>query len=173
MSAPTTVTIPEFNALTEGDATDALMRCCGARAWAQAVAAGRPYADLAAVHRAAESAWAQATREQILEAFSHHPRVGDVESLRRRFPASGAWSEGEQSGLKGAGSDVLTQLAAGNTSYEAKFGFIFLICATGKTAPEMLAALTARLPHAPDAELKIAAAEQGKITRLRLEKLFS
>jgi 2-oxo-4-hydroxy-4-carboxy-5-ureidoimidazoline decarboxylase len=171
--APTPLTIADFNALSKDDAVAALMRCCGAKAWAEQVAAGRPYADLASVHRAAEAAWGQATREQILEAFSHHPRVGDVESLRKRFPASGAWSEGEQGGLKGAGSDVLTQLAAGNTAYEARFGFIFLICATGKTAPEMLAALNARLPHAPDAELAVAAAEQGKITRLRLEKLFS
>jgi len=115
--------------------------------------------------------WGGLGREDWLEAFAHHPEIGDVDRLRERFGAGAAFSEGEQAGVEGAGEEVLRRLAAGNRAYREKFGHVFLVCATGKTAAQMLELLEARLPAEPAAELEVAAGEQAKITRLRLEKL--
>jgi 2-oxo-4-hydroxy-4-carboxy-5-ureidoimidazoline decarboxylase len=113
-------------------------------------------------------------KADMLEAFSHHPEIGsDIASLRQRFAATAAWSSAEQAGVAGADDATLEALRDGNVRYREKFGYVFLVCATGKTAAEMLALLRARLAHDPDTELQIAAAEQAKITRLRLEKLSS
>ena len=150
----------------------ALLRCCGSARWARAMTAARPFRMPAALLARAEGEWSKASREEILEAFSHHPRIGDRESLWARFPATHAWSAAEQSGAAAADEKVLDDLAEGNRAYEARFGHLFIVCASGKTAVEMLALLQARLGNEPEAELKIAAGEQGKITRLRLEKLL-
>ena len=107
------------------------------------------------------------------EAFAHHPKIGDVESLRRKFASTSVWTAGEQSGVVGAEEAVLTALAEGNAAYEARFGYIFIVCATGKSAGEMLEILQTRLLSGPRTELRVAAEEQKKITRLRLEKLFA
>ena len=134
---------------------------------------GRPYGDERVLVEAAERAFATLAREDWLEAFSHHPRIGDRGALAARFPATAGWSAAEQVGVAEAGEDVLDALLDGNREYEARFGHIFIVCATGKTAPEMLALLRERLPHEPAAELEIAAAEQRKITAIRLEKLLA
>jgi 2-oxo-4-hydroxy-4-carboxy-5-ureidoimidazoline decarboxylase len=111
-------------------------------------------------------------KADLLEAFSHHPEIGaDIASLRQRFASTAAWSAAEQAGVAGADDATLEALRDGNVRYREKFGYVFLVCATGKTAAEMLALLRARLAHDADAELQVAAAEQAKITRLRLEKL--
>ncbi len=112
-------------------------------------------------------------RVDILEAFSHHPRIGDVDSLRKKFATTADWATSEQSGAQAASEAVLRDLAQGNRDYEARFGHIFIVCATGKSAAEMLALLRARIDHAPDVELRIAAAEQEKIAHLRLDKLLN
>lgn len=154
------------------EAEAAIHRCCGSRAFAQAVAAGLPYADDAALFEAADAAWAAVGPEGWREAFSHHPEIGgSVEHLRERFALTSTWSEGEQSGVAAASEQTLQALAAGNRAYRERFGFVFLICATGKSAAEMLAALVARSPNDAATELANAAAEQAKITRIRLEKL--
>ena len=106
-----------------------------------------------------------------LEAFAAHPRIGDLDALRKKFASTANWCAGEQAGVAAADEAVLTALADGNRAYEARFGYIFIVCATGKSAAEMLAILTARLANDPEVELKVATAEQAKITRLRLEKL--
>ena len=106
------------------------------------------------------------------EAFAHHPRIGDVASLRAKFAATAAWAGEEQRGAAAAGDDTLAALAEGNRAYEERFGYVFIVCATGKSAEEMLALLRARMPHPPEREIEIAAAEQASITRLRLEKLL-
>jgi 2-oxo-4-hydroxy-4-carboxy-5-ureidoimidazoline decarboxylase len=161
-----------LDALEHEAAVAALARCCGARRWAEAVARGRPYADEAALYEAADRAWAAMDRADILEALAHHPRIGaDLDSLRDRFAATASWSAGEQAGVADAGDDVLVALRDGNLRYEERFGHIFIVCATGKSAAEMLALLEERLGNDPERELAIAAAEQAKITRLRLEKL--
>jgi 2-oxo-4-hydroxy-4-carboxy-5-ureidoimidazoline decarboxylase len=161
-----------LDALEHEAASAALMRCCGARRWAEAMARGRPYADEAALYEAADRAWAAMDRADILEALAHHPRIGaDLDALRDRFAATAGWSAGEQAGIAAAGHDVLVALRDGNLRYEERFGHIFIVCATGKSAAEMLALLEERLGNDPERELAIAAAEQAKITRLRLEKL--
>ncbi len=154
------------------DAAAALLRCCGCVRWARAVASARPFGSVEALHRSAEAEWERASREEVLEAFFHHPRIGDRASLRDRFPSTHAWSASEQAEAAVAEEKVLDDLAQGNRDYEARFGHIFIVCASGKTAAEMLALLRARVDNDPEIELKIAALEQMKITRLRLEKLL-
>ncbi len=165
--------LDSINQASPSEAAGAFFRCCGCAGWAAAVAAERPFASPQALFEAAERAWARASTEDILEAFSHHPRIGDRESLAARFPETHAWSSAEQETASRAASDVLEDLARGNREYEERFGHIFVVCASGKTAAEMLALLRARLPNDPSAELAIAAAEQMKITRLRIEKLLA
>jgi len=167
------VTLEELNRLSSADARSTLERCCGARAWVERMRLRRPFADRAALFAAAEHATEALVRSDWLEAFSHHPRIGDRESLRARFAATAAWAAEEQRGAGAASEEVLAGLERGNRAYEARFGYGFIVCATGRSADEMLAILTARLENDPDLELAIAAQEQRAITRLRLEKLLS
>jgi 2-oxo-4-hydroxy-4-carboxy-5-ureidoimidazoline decarboxylase len=161
-----------LNALAEAEARAALERCCGARRWVAAMLSRRPFPSTAALHAAAEEVWAALARADFLEAFAHHPPIGaSVEELRARFASTGAWASQEQGGVKDAGESVLEALRAGNAAYQARFGYIFIVCATGKSAGEMLALLQARLQNPPEVELQRAAAEQARITRLRLDKL--
>ncbi len=158
--------------LGEADAVAALMRCCGCRSWAEKTIARRPWEDDETLFAVADEVWAAAAREDVLEALGHHPEIGaDVEKLRAKFASTASWSEGEQSAVSEASESTLHALADGNVAYKKKYGHIFVVCATGKTASEMLALLEARLDNDPTVELAIAAEEQGKITRLRLEKL--
>jgi len=168
-----TETIVRLNAMPAAEAQAVFHRCCGATCWAAGMTFARPFADRAAVSATAEALWPELESDDWREAFSHHPKIGDIEGLRRRFATTRAWSSGEQSGVDAADEETLQALAAGNAAYEAKFGYIFIVCATGKTAAEMLALLQQRLPNDPVTELPIAAAEQQKITRLRLDKLFA
>jgi 2-oxo-4-hydroxy-4-carboxy-5-ureidoimidazoline decarboxylase len=163
--------LDELNRLPELDAADALRRCCGADVWVQAMCAGRPFRDRAHLLQAAEGAAEGLSREDWLEAFGSHPRIGDRDALRRRFASTAAWASEEQRGAGSASDSVLEGLARSNEEYLRRFGYIFIVCATGKSAEEMLALLQARLGNDATRELAIAALEQRKITRLRLEKL--
>jgi 2-oxo-4-hydroxy-4-carboxy-5-ureidoimidazoline decarboxylase len=165
--------LKHLDGLAEGDALAAFLRCCGSRRWAEAMARGRPYGDEPALRAAAERAFAPLQRADWQEAFSHHPRIGERAAPAERFPATASWSASEQGGVAGAGEDVLDALLHNNRDYETRFGYVFIVCATGKSATEMLMLLRERLPNQPDAELEIAAAEQRKITAIRLEKLLS
>jgi 2-oxo-4-hydroxy-4-carboxy-5-ureidoimidazoline decarboxylase len=132
----------------------------------------RPYHSVAALYAAAQAVWDGLERADYLEAFSHHPQIGgDIAQLRARFAATSSWASQEQAGVASAAEGTLEALRAGNLAYAERFGHIFIVCATGKTAEEMLALLQARLGNEPDQELKIATGEQAKITRIRLEKL--
>lgn len=135
--------------------------------------ARRPFNDIADLSSAAEEIWNGLGPSDWKEAFSHHPKIGDIGSLRKKFASTGQWAEGEQSGVRQASEETLQALARGNEEYEKKFGYIFIICATGKSATEMNVLLQERLPHSPDVELRVAADEQGKIIRLRIEKLLT
>jgi 2-oxo-4-hydroxy-4-carboxy-5-ureidoimidazoline decarboxylase len=135
--------------------------------------AQRPFADADALFSAAETVWSSLSPDDWREAFRHHPRIGDKEALRERFQATRDWAASEQAGALGASESVLDALAAGNRDYEERFGYIFIVCATGKSADEMLALLRSRLAHAAEDEIRVAAAEQARITRLRLEKLLA
>jgi allantoicase len=163
-----------LNALSIDEARAALLRCCGATRWVGWLLTQRPFASTDALFKAAAGVWTQMEKADMLEAFSHHPEIGsDIASLRQRFASTAAWSSAEQAGVAGADDATLEALREGNVRYREKFGYVFLVCATGKTAAEMLALLRVRLAHDPDTELRVAAAEQGKITRLRLEKISS
>lgn len=166
------MTLGEFNALPAGRAREELLRCCGCARWAGAVLASRPFKDKRALLDASDAAWAETGEADRLEAFSHHPRIGGKDALRARFSSTQDWARSEQSGAAAASEAVLDALAAGNAAYEKKFGRIFIVCATGKTAAEMLDLLQSRLPNDAATELRLAAAEQNKITKIRLEKLI-
>lgn len=128
----------------------------------------RPFVSDQQLLAIAREEWFALTSPDWREAFGHHPRIGDRASLGARFPATAELSEQEQRGVAGASNATLDALAEGNRAYEEKFGYIFIVCATGKTADEMLALLRARLGNDPQEELLIAAGEQAKITELRL-----
>lgn len=162
-----------FNALPVEGARGELLRCCGCASWADAVLAARPFRDKAALLAASDAAWAKTGETDWLEAFSHHPRIGGKDALREKFAATKAWASGEQAGTAAATEAVLAALASGNAAYEKKFGHIFIVCATGKSAAEMLDLLKSRLPNSAATELRLAAGEQYKITKIRLEKLLS
>lgn len=156
-----------LNSLPMPAARAALGRCCGARRWVEAMVAARPFASDAELLAAAERVWWGLGRTDWLEAFAAHPRIGD----RGRGGALTDWARREQAGADGAAGATLAALAQGNLTYEGRFGHVFLISATGKTADEMLGALRGRLANDPATELRVAAGEQAKITRLRLDKL--
>lgn len=161
-----------LDAMSEAAARAALARCCGATRWVEAMLARRPFAADASLEAAAARCWAELGRADILEAFDHHPRIGaDLDSLREKFSTTASLSAGEQAGALAASEDELTRLRDGNLAYEARFGHIFIVCASGKSAAEMLALLEARLDNDADEELRVAAAEQAKITALRLATL--
>lgn len=160
-----------INDLDQAEALAAFLHCCGSQKWAQSMVAARPLADEAAMHGAADEAFACLKEADWREAFTAHPKIGDLEGLRKKYAQNAGWSEGEQSGAMGADETILRELAAANTAYEARHGFIFIVCATGKSAAEMLAILKGRLYNETSQELQNAAAEQRKITHLRLEKL--
>src|SRR5436309_1386403 len=131
----------------EDEARAQLLRCCGARRWADSMTRARPFGGEDAVYAAAERVWAGLGPGDWLEAFAQHPRIGDAAALRERFATTRAWAAGEQGDAAGASRDVLEALAEANRDYEARFGYIFIVCATGRTAQEMLALLRARLGH--------------------------
>jgi 2-oxo-4-hydroxy-4-carboxy-5-ureidoimidazoline decarboxylase len=133
----------------------------------------RPFGTANKLYDASGGVWQELLVGDWKEAFSHHPEIGDLQSLRQKFAATAQWANAEQAAVQGSPEEVLRALAEGNRSYEAKFGYIFIVCATGKSAPEMLALLQSRMQNDPTTELSIAAAEQNKITRLRLEKLLN
>ena len=147
-----------------------LSRCCASRGWVSAMMAAGPFSDRQALFDAASRIWWQLDTKDWLEAFAGHPKIGDLNHLREKFAATAHLSSREQAGVTEASEETLSQLAAGNQVYEARFGFIFIVCATGKSAAEMLALLKDRLKHEPEDELRIAAGEQLKITLLRLEQ---
>lgn len=162
-----------LNSVNTQEASEHLGKCCGSSRWAAAMVQRRPFVDARQLFTVAEEIWNGLNTEDWKEAFTHHPKIGDIGSLREKFASTKTWAAGEQSGVNNAAENTLKALAEGNTEYEKKFGFIFIVCATGKSAEEMLALLKVRLGNIPEQEIGIAAVEQSKITRIRLEKLLS
>lgn len=173
MTVNATAKLEGLNASSLEDVKDALTKCCGSSLWVEKMLEKRPFRSAGELFSTADDIWFKLAPEDWLEAFSHHPRIGDVESLRAKFATTASWCENEQKGVSQATEDVLQQLSKLNDDYFDKYGYIFIVCATGKSADEMLAILKSRLPSDKDCELKVAAGEQAKITRLRLEKLLS
>jgi OHCU decarboxylase len=164
--------LQQLNALPPKRAAQTLRACCGSRRWAVGVAAGRPYPLPEALLAAGEEIWWRLEAEDWLQAFAAHPRIGEGapggDETREH-----AWSLDEQSGAASLEASTAERLAAANRRYEERFGYVFLVCASGKSGDEMLAAVERRLADDPAHELRVAAAEQAKITRLRLEKLLA
>jgi OHCU decarboxylase len=159
--------LTRFNAASTEEAVRLVYGCFANGAWAAKVVGGRPYESLGAVLASAEAAWSELVPADWLEAFAAHPRIGE------RGGSSPAASDREQSAAGQASAATLAGLAAENREYEARFGHVFLISATGRSAEEMLEELRRRRANDPATELQVAAGEQRKITRLRLEQLLT
>jgi 2-oxo-4-hydroxy-4-carboxy-5-ureidoimidazoline decarboxylase len=150
----------------------ALLRaCCGSSRWVERMIARRPFGSEAPMLSAARDEWFALGPADWMEAFAAHPKIGDRDALRSRFVETRHLAAREQAGVDGAPEDVLSALSAGNAAYEKKFGYIFIVCATGLTAAQMLERLHDRLANDPVTELRVAAEEQAKITELRLKKM--
>lgn len=149
----------------------ALETCCGARRWVERMLARRPFGNREALLAAAREEWFALGREDWLEAFAHHPKIGDRAALRNRVACTRHLSAGEQAGVDSAPESVVASLAEKNRVYEETFGYIFIVCASGKSADEMLALLQDRLSNDAETEIAVAAGEQAKITELRLLKV--
>ncbi|HEX5835854.1 MAG TPA: 2-oxo-4-hydroxy-4-carboxy-5-ureidoimidazoline decarboxylase [Pyrinomonadaceae bacterium] len=161
-----------LNELAPADARTELLKCCGATRWAEAVHQGRPYDSVDQLIAKAIEVWWALDETDWLEAFRSHPKIGEKKAANAVSAQSQQWSAQEQQGVQHAAPETSERLAKLNLDYEKKFGFIFIVCATGKSSDEILALLELRLPNEPAAELPVAAAEQAKITELRLRNLL-
>ncbi|MBN8825595.1 MULTISPECIES: 2-oxo-4-hydroxy-4-carboxy-5-ureidoimidazoline decarboxylase [unclassified Spirosoma] len=166
------MTLPELNEAPVSELKAALTACCGSSAWVKDMVKLFPVDSRETLFEQAEMIWFACSEADWKEAFAHHPKIGDIGSLRSKFASTRNWASGEQSGVAEASEEILRRLAEGNRLYEEKFGYIFIVCATGKSASEMLNILESRLPHSPEKEIQIAMQEQNKITKIRLEKLL-
>ncbi len=167
------MTLDELNQLDVAAAGKVFTQCCAAQRWVQGMVQVRPFHDESALFSAADAIWNTMTEADWREAFLAHPQIGNVNTLREKFANTKALAAGEQASVQVASEATLQALATGNQDYLEKFGFIFIVFATGKSAADMLALLQARLPNSREQELRNAALEQHKITRLRLEKLLA
>ena len=162
-------TLNAWNTLAPEAAVAALLSCCASYRWAQAVASQRPYASEQELFQAADTIWTTMTEPDWMEAFRAHPRIGERKPAHATAQSS-AWSQQEQFATNTAEQNILAKLAAGNLRYEELFGFTYIVCATGKSADEMLAILERRLTSDRAAELREAAEQQRQITQIRLRK---
>jgi 2-oxo-4-hydroxy-4-carboxy-5-ureidoimidazoline decarboxylase len=159
------MTLSELNAAHEGTAREALLACCGSNYWVQEMLDRRPFASPEALLHQAESVWHSLSAADWLEAFASHPKIGER--------SSGKWSTEEQQGAAQGDPAMMEAIREMNSQYQRQFGYIFIVCATGKCAAEICSLLKERLGNEPATELQIAAAEQTKIMRLRLHKLLA
>jgi OHCU decarboxylase len=160
------MTLDQLNESAAETAFKAFLDCCGSRRWADGMTERRPYPSLTLLRVTAEDLWRSLNESDWLEAFAAHPKIGEKKS-------SAKWSAGEQSGMSGAPQETAAAISRMNEDYERRFGWIFIVCATGKSAEEIRQILTARLRNSREAELPIAASEQLRITNLRLAKLVA
>ena len=164
--------LQQLNAATREDAFAALLACCGSLSWAQRMAAARPFADITLLLATADRIWWELRPTDWLEAFASHPRIGERKAATPQSSQSAQWSEQEQAGTQASANEIMTALAAANRAYEEQFGYIYIVCATGKSSEEMLALCQQRLNNDYETELQMAAEEQRKITAIRLRKLI-
>lgn len=168
--------LEDLNALDDEAAARAFLRCCGSSRWTRQMVAARPFAGAEAMAGTADAIWSALDPADWLEAFAAHPKIGETSGSSAPGGSGGAgrsgWAQQEQASVAGAADQTRRRLADANRDYEARFGYIFIVCATGKTADEMLDLFERRLRHDAGEELRIAAEEQRKITQLRLRKLL-
>lgn len=166
------MTLEELNNLSPGDATDAFTQCCAAQNWVRQIIAERPFTSVDSLLNVSDRLLLTLSEADFLEAFEAHPQIGNVDSLRAKYASTKTLAVGEQSSVAVATEQTLQDLAEGNCAYLEKFGFIFIVFASGKSAEQMLSLLKERLPNDRQTEIKNAAEEQRKITALRLRKLL-
>ncbi|HEV2883946.1 MAG TPA: 2-oxo-4-hydroxy-4-carboxy-5-ureidoimidazoline decarboxylase [Pyrinomonadaceae bacterium] len=172
MSAQTTNRdLASLNSLGPNEAEAEFLKCCGSRQWAQRMVQARPFATADQLTDSAQRVWWSLQPDDWLEAFRSHPKIGEQKAAAKTSVEAQKWSETEQAGVAGSTENTLQSLADLNRDYERKFGYIFIVCASGKSSGEMLGLLRNRMENEPGAELRIAAAEQARITELRLKKL--
>ncbi|MEP6741150.1 MAG: 2-oxo-4-hydroxy-4-carboxy-5-ureidoimidazoline decarboxylase [bacterium] len=172
-SLPSELKLASLNSLSPSEARDEFLKCCGSKKWAALISAERPFEDFEDLIGKAECVWWSLDPDDWLQAFHSHPKIGEKKAAASTSEQSKQWSESEQAGISNAANNTLATLAELNQQYEDKFGYIFIVCATGKSSEEMLAILRDRLKNDPNEELRIAGAEQAKITELRLKKLLA
>jgi 2-oxo-4-hydroxy-4-carboxy-5-ureidoimidazoline decarboxylase len=163
-------TLAAWNEADAAEAQGAMLACCGAKRWADAMVALRPIASVEMLSEAADHTWATMQEADWLEAFACHPRIGERNTVAHADARSAAWSRTEQSQTSSASESLLAEIAAGNQRYEELFGFTYIVCATGRSAGEMLAILKRRLGSTREAELREAAEQQRRILQIRLGK---
>jgi 2-oxo-4-hydroxy-4-carboxy-5-ureidoimidazoline decarboxylase len=166
------VTLEELNALSPDRAMDAFRSCCGASRWVMGMASSMPYSSRDAVLATADVVWSKLGPDDWREAFTHHPRIGERPRVDKQESQAAQWSSDEQQNVSSADASVRAELDAVNREYEARFGFIYIVCASARAAEELLAFARERMQNTLETELRVAAEEQRKITRLRLEKLL-
>lgn len=165
--------VARLDTLTQAEAEAELLSCCGSSAWAAQMARLRPFGEMSRAVAAADVVWAGLGKDDWLEAFRAHPRIGETQAEKEQSALAKQWSHEEQATSGPSSGKVAAALTAANLAYDARFGHIYIVCATGKTPSEMLAILEERLGNDATTELTVAAEEQRKITHIRLEKLFS
>jgi OHCU decarboxylase len=165
--------LERLNLLPTSEAENELLKCCGSRAWAAQLIAERPFDSVDDLIKKADRIWWSLEPPDWLEAFHSHPKIGEQKAASAVAVEAQRWSENEQSGVRNSAAATLAALAKLNRAYEEKFGYIFIVCASGKSSEEMLAILRARLENPAAQELRNAATEQAKITKLRLGKLLA
>lgn len=166
------LSINALNSLLKDKATEQLMQCCTSTMWVNEMVQSMPFTNENELINTANEHWRNLAEADYLEAFEGHPKIGDVSSLRAKYVNTKALASGEQRSVNEASDNVLHALAKGNDTYELKFGFIFIVCATGKSAAQMLQLLEQRLPNNRADELANAAEEQRKIFQIRITKML-
>jgi 2-oxo-4-hydroxy-4-carboxy-5-ureidoimidazoline decarboxylase len=165
--------IESLNELIQQQAINAFMQCNTSETWCKKMVASRPFSDAQSVFEQADIHWKQSIAKDLLQAFDGHPEIGDVSTLREKYKNTAESAGHEQSGVNTASENTLHLLAQGNQDYKDKFDFIFIVCASGRSAGEMLELLVERFPNSREQELVNAAEEQRKITHIRLENLLT
>ncbi|MEZ4792587.1 MAG: 2-oxo-4-hydroxy-4-carboxy-5-ureidoimidazoline decarboxylase [Gelidibacter sp.] len=167
------MTFKEFNNLSKEEANQSLGKCCVSTKWISKMVESRPFnSENDLIQKAASIWYEECSVEDFKEAFTGHPKIGDVASLKEKFAHTKDWANNEQSKVAEATMETINALAKANSAYEDKFGYIFIVSASGKSADEMLAIVNARLNHQPEDEILVAMNEQHKITVIRLVKLI-
>ncbi len=172
MSTNLQTNLPRLNSLSAAEVQTELLKCCGSQEWARLMIAALPFSNFDELSEKADQIWWSLDPNDWLEAFHSHPKIGEKKAAASTSEQSRRWSEAEQAGVSDGAAETLQSLAGLNNEYEQKFGYIFIVCATGKSSEEMLQILRARFQNSSADELRTAAAEQAKITQLRLKKLI-
>lgn len=164
--------LDDLNRLPSKEAEAEFLKCCGSTEWATEMQEARPFPSIDDLVGTADRLWWSLSGADWLEAFRAHPKIGEKKAATKQSEQAASWSAQEQSQAQQAADETKAAIAEGNRLYEYRFGFIFIICASGKSAPEILRALNERLENDTETELRCAAEEQRKITQLRLAKLL-